>query len=64
MGNMIFDDDMNVVAVLDWEMAWLGSPEIDLGWWVFFDRYYTEGIGAPFCRSSRTVRRRWPATPS
>lgn len=47
MGNMIFDDALNVAAVLDWEMAWLGSPELDLGWWVFFDRYYSDGIGAP-----------------
>jgi aminoglycoside phosphotransferase (APT) family kinase protein len=46
MGNMIFDDEMRVAAVLDWEMAWLGSPEVDLGWWVFFDRYYSDGIGA------------------
>ena len=44
-GNMIYDDDMNVAAVLDWEMASLGPPELDLGWWLFMDRFYSTGFG-------------------
>jgi aminoglycoside phosphotransferase (APT) family kinase protein len=32
-GNMIFDDDLNVRAVLDWEQMTLGPRELDLSWW-------------------------------
>lgn len=45
IGNMIFADDRSVGAVLDWEMACLASPELDLGWWLFLLRHHTEGIG-------------------
>jgi aminoglycoside phosphotransferase (APT) family kinase protein len=41
---MIFDD-FRCVAVLDWEMTCLGAPEMDLGWWLYFDRQFTEGLG-------------------
>ncbi len=44
--NMIFRD-YRCVAVLDWEMVTLGPPEIDLAWWLFLDRHWTEGIGVP-----------------
>jgi aminoglycoside phosphotransferase (APT) family kinase protein len=44
-GNMIFADDLSVAAVLDWEMAFLGPGEADLGWWLFADRFYSEGFG-------------------
>jgi aminoglycoside phosphotransferase (APT) family kinase protein len=46
LGNMIFRDG-RCVAVLDWEMAALGSPEADLGWWLFFDHHHSAGCGAP-----------------
>jgi aminoglycoside phosphotransferase (APT) family kinase protein/putative sterol carrier protein len=46
MPNLMFRDD-RVVAVLDWEMAWLGDPESDLGWWIFLDWANNEGYGAP-----------------
>src|SRR6185295_15576045 len=46
IGNMIFRDG-RCVAVLDWEMATLGNPEQDLGWWLFLDRHHSEGIGLP-----------------
>jgi aminoglycoside phosphotransferase (APT) family kinase protein len=47
IGNVIYNpDDLGVQAVLDWEMATIASPEMDLGWFVFFVRYYSEGIGA------------------
>ncbi len=43
-GNMIFRDG-RCVAVLDWEMADLRSPEADLAWWLFLDRHHSEGVG-------------------
>lgn len=46
-GNMMFDDDCRVTAVLDWELLALGPAEIDLGWFAFLNRMYTEGIGVP-----------------
>lgn len=44
--NLLYRDDA-VVAVLDWEMAWLGDPEADLGWWIFMDWQGCEGYGIP-----------------
>jgi aminoglycoside phosphotransferase (APT) family kinase protein len=32
LGNLVFDDDRRIVAVLDWDLASLGPPEMDLGW--------------------------------
>jgi aminoglycoside phosphotransferase (APT) family kinase protein len=46
-GNMMFGEDCEVTAILDWEMATLGPREVDLGYFLFFDRLYSEGIGAP-----------------
>jgi len=46
LGNMMFRD-FRCVAVLDWEMATLGSPEMDLAWWLFFDRHHSEGCDTP-----------------
>jgi aminoglycoside phosphotransferase (APT) family kinase protein len=37
--------DFEPVAVLDWEMACLGPPEVDLGWWWYMTRYMSEGVG-------------------
>lgn len=60
MGNMIWRD-FTPVAVLDWEMATLGQPELDLGWWLYFDRQFTEGLGVPrppgFPSHAETVER-------
>lgn len=39
--------DFRPVAVLDWEMATLGPAEVDLAWFVFFQRFFAEGIGCP-----------------
>lgn len=44
--NQMFRDDQ-VAAVLDWEMAFLGDPEADLGWWCFLDFANNEGYGGP-----------------
>ncbi len=46
IGNMIWDD-FRCVAVIDWEMASLGQPEMDLGWFLYFDRQFSEGLGVP-----------------
>jgi aminoglycoside phosphotransferase (APT) family kinase protein len=32
LGNLIFGDDRAVRAVLDWDLAAIGPPEMDLGW--------------------------------
>jgi aminoglycoside phosphotransferase (APT) family kinase protein len=45
IGNIIFDGS-RVAAVLDWEMAAIGPPEIDVAWYLYLDRHLSEGIGA------------------
>lgn len=45
VGNMVFDDDNLVVAALDWELATVGPPEIDLAHWLFFDEFATTAAG-------------------
>jgi aminoglycoside phosphotransferase (APT) family kinase protein len=45
-GNMLWRD-FRCVAVLDWEMVTLGHPAADLAWWLFLDRYSTDGVGMP-----------------
>ncbi len=44
IGNVIWRD-FEAVAVIDWEMASLGQPEMDLGWWLYFDRQFSDGLG-------------------
>ncbi len=39
IGNVMYRD-FEVVGVLDWEMAALGPPELDLGWLVYIHRYF------------------------
>ena len=46
IGNMMFRE-LEPVAVLDWEMAAIGPPEVDLGWWLFLNRFHAEGMGNP-----------------
>ena len=46
LGNIIWQD-FTPAAVLDWEMATLGQAELDLGWWLYFDRQFTEGLSVP-----------------
>jgi len=52
IGNMMFDDDFQVVGVLDWEMASLAGPIADLAWWLYIQDHQLrighkrlEGIG-------------------
>jgi aminoglycoside phosphotransferase (APT) family kinase protein len=46
-GNQMFDDDCRVLANFDWEMVSLGNSESDLGWYLFLQRFHTEGYGVP-----------------
>jgi aminoglycoside phosphotransferase (APT) family kinase protein len=46
IGNIIWDD-FRAAAVLDWEMASFGQPEMDLGWFLYFDRQFTDPLGVP-----------------
>ena len=38
LGNIMFDDKFDVVAVMDWEQPSLGGALHDLAWWIFMDR--------------------------
>ena len=49
IGNMMFRDN-EVVAVLDWEMAAVAPPEIDLGWMCYLHLFFQDlalELGAP-----------------
>jgi len=54
LGNMMFDEDFNVIAVMDWEQPSLGGALHDLAWWLTLsalhhgasaDRPHMEGMG-------------------
>jgi aminoglycoside phosphotransferase (APT) family kinase protein len=45
VGNMIFGDDLSVAAAIDWELATIGPPGLDLGHWLFFDELLTDASG-------------------
>jgi aminoglycoside phosphotransferase (APT) family kinase protein len=51
VGNMMFDDDFQLVLVMDWELVSLSGAIMDLGWWLFFDDVHSdeyprlEGLG-------------------
>ena len=45
IGNMIVGADHRVAAVIDWEIASIGPPEIDVAHWLFFDRFATDAVG-------------------
>ena len=47
MPNTIYSPDGDVLGVLDWEMAYLGDPESDLGFFLFLDWQHSEGYGIP-----------------
>ena len=52
IGNIIWQD-FRPGAVIDWEMATLAQPELDLGWWLYFDRQFSTGLmDAPRARPS------------
>ncbi len=41
IGNIMYQD-FAPVAVFDWEMAALGPRELDLGWFIFFHRFFQD----------------------
>ncbi len=41
IGNMMFADN-EVVAVLDWEMAAVAPPEVDLGWMLYLHMFFQD----------------------
>ena len=42
---MIFGDEHTVVAAIDWEVASIGPPAIDVAHWLFFDDFATDACG-------------------
>lgn len=48
MVNMMFDEDFNVVCVMDWEQPSLGGPLNDLAWWLYMaDMKHGPASGRP-----------------
>jgi len=45
VGNMIFGEQNTVVAAIDWEVASIGPPAIDVAHWLFFDEFATRACG-------------------
>lgn len=45
VGNICFAEDLSVAALFDWEGATTGPPDIDVGWWLMFERYLCESLG-------------------
>lgn len=45
-GNIIWQD-FRPACLTDFENIAIGTPELDLGWWLMFDRTCHEGVGAP-----------------
>ena len=61
IGNVMYDEQGNRLAVLDWEMVSLGSPAQDVAWAMFLDRHHSEGMDVPklegFPSTEETVAR-------
>ena len=37
IGNVLYSDDFGMQAVLDWELASIGPPEMDIGWYLVLE---------------------------
>ena len=46
LSNLMYRD-FRPVAVLDWEMAMLGPVEVDVGYFLYFQKFFSEGLGVP-----------------
>jgi aminoglycoside phosphotransferase (APT) family kinase protein len=46
INNQLFGASYDVAAVVDWEMVTIADPMMDLGWWLFLDRHFHEGMPA------------------
>jgi aminoglycoside phosphotransferase (APT) family kinase protein len=47
LGNAIFDDNEQIVAALDWDMAFLGPAEHDVGWYLGLEEVTNRIAGRP-----------------
>lgn len=48
IGNTLYSrPDRDVLAVMDWEMAFIGDPEADLAWFITLDKQHSKGYGLP-----------------
>ena len=47
IGNMLFADDLSVAGALDWELASIGSRELDVAYFLYALRLWSAGFGAP-----------------
>lgn len=45
LGNVLYDDDWKMTALLDWELASIGPGEMDLGWFLALDELTNEFTG-------------------
>jgi aminoglycoside phosphotransferase (APT) family kinase protein len=54
MGNVMFGENFDVAAMLDWEQASLIGPTADLAWWLFFEEMYSVGQGVPLLEGMGT----------
>jgi aminoglycoside phosphotransferase (APT) family kinase protein len=45
LGNVMYDDDGVVTAILDWELATIGPPEMDLAWYLALDGVLDAFVG-------------------
>lgn len=49
LGNMMFDENFDVIAVMDWEQPSLGGALHDLAWWlVLSEAHHAAGPNRPF----------------
>lgn len=43
--NVMWNPDGSVGALIDWELAAMGPPELDLAWWLYFDDLFSRRFG-------------------
>ncbi|WP_246331623.1 phosphotransferase family protein [Sphingomonas chungangi] len=43
--NTMWTPDGSVAALIDWELAAMGPPELDLAWWLYFDDLFSRRFG-------------------
>jgi aminoglycoside phosphotransferase (APT) family kinase protein len=47
LGNTMFRSDLEIASLLDFEVAALGPPEIDLAHWIYLDDIFSLSFGIP-----------------
>lgn len=43
--NTMWRPDGSVAALIDWELAAIGPPELDMAWWLYFDDLFSRRFG-------------------